>query len=203
MSVKMNWDGPNLRQVMLQAANDAVNAVAIDLQRTTQKTLNKGASNRSNPNASSSAPGQPPHKMTGTLARSIQIEKIDRGINPAVKVGTALPYGRIHEYGGTIKAKGNGWLKIPVSADAKRAEAGGGSLTHVGGKKLFFVKSNVPGKLLLASSNGGQLDIHYVLQKSVRMPARPYVRPAVQEVTERIDRLVQPHLDRALRRLNA
>lgn len=56
--------------------------------------------------ARSSEPGQPPGLRTGSLRRSIQIDRKNNvGDRPFVLVGTNLVYGRIHELGGVHHPK--------------------------------------------------------------------------------------------------
>ena len=46
-----------------------------------------------------SAPGEPPHLATGTLARSIEMETFRDGADLVGRVGTNLKYGRFLEFG--------------------------------------------------------------------------------------------------------
>jgi phage gpG-like protein len=79
-------------------------------------------------------------------------------------------YAAIHEFGGTIKPKAGKYLAIPVTAAARQA----GSPRSMGG--LHF--QLVAGGAALVDEGG---DIQYVLKTSVTIPARPYVRPALDE----------------------
>jgi len=45
-------------------------------------------------------------RATGTLARSVVVDRA--GLPNYVDVGTPLPYGAVHEFGATIRAKGEG-----------------------------------------------------------------------------------------------
>jgi hypothetical protein len=75
-------------------AKDALSAAAVVLQTATKVELNKGG-----PGAPSRPPN-PPHKQTGTLGRSIQIDDSKNfGPKPSVRVGTKLVYARRLEYG--------------------------------------------------------------------------------------------------------
>lgn len=81
---------------------------------------------------------------TNTLAGSIQTVEAESSAKSAyVDVGPTVVYGRIHEFGGTIK---------PVFA-----------------KALHFVIDGV-----------------HVVTQVVHMPARPYLRPAVDENKDKI-----------------
>lgn len=77
-------------------------------------------------------------RKSGALARSIHLGDVQvSGMGASVTVGTDLIYARIQEYGGTIHAKGGGWLVF--------------------------------------QTEDGQW--HKV--KSVTLPARPFMRPAL------------------------
>ena len=103
-----------------------------------------------------------------------------RGFVGFIKGGPV--YAGIHEYGGTITAKG-GALAVPVHKDAR-----GKSPREFG--DLVMIKRKGSGKppLLIrrmARGRQGQLsfmeDIMYVLMKSVKIPERPYLRPALED----------------------
>lgn len=50
--------------------------------------------------------GSPPAVQTGTLRRSVQVDRSkNKGKHPKVRIGTNLVYARIHEFGGTITPK--------------------------------------------------------------------------------------------------
>ena len=75
-------------------AKDALSAAAVVLQRQIKVDLTQGG-----PGAPSRPPN-PPHKQTGTLGRSIQIDDSKNfGPKPSVRVGTKLVYARRLEYG--------------------------------------------------------------------------------------------------------
>ena len=70
------------------------------------------------PGAPASAPGQPPHIRTGTLARSIEQETFRRGSDLIGRVGTNLNYGKFLEYG-TVKMAPRPYLR-PALASQRR-----------------------------------------------------------------------------------
>lgn len=127
--------------VLAQLERGIQNAVArsaIIMQTEIKLQLNKGAS------PPASAPGQPPHKRTGRLGQSIQVDLSKlRSKNPTARIGpniAQVPYARVHEYGsrGPIKPK--------------------------------------RGKFLVFTNDKGEK----VFARSVTLPARPYIRPAVK-----------------------
>lgn len=114
------------------------------------------------------------HKLidSGNLVNSIQAGKpTGSGGTVEIKIGTNAEYATVHEYGGTIRPKHAKSLAIPVSATAKKVK---GPRDFPG--KLFLVKTD--DKVYLMGAKG---KIHYILVKSVTIPARPYLRPAVDE----------------------
>lgn len=106
---------------------------------------------------------------TRTLSRSLHEETAEQSASQAaVDIGTNIEYGAVHEFGGTIRPKTSKYLAIPV-----------GSLTgsprkHSGLK----VRKTANGNLILVSASG---QVQYVLKSSVTIPARPYLRPAIDE----------------------
>jgi phage gpG-like protein len=110
---------------------------------------------------------------TGTLSRSLYAEISEQATTQAVvSVGTNLEHAAIHEFGGTIKAKKSRYLAIPVG------ERTGSPLKYSDLK----VRKTGGGTLVLVDPNGR---LQYVLKASVEIPARPYLRPALDEKGER------------------
>lgn len=175
MTVSHNWKGEEVLARIRKNVRRSIAASAIILQTETKNQLNKGAS------PPSSAPGSPPHKLTGALGQSIQTDL--RGIrekNPRVRVGPSLfrvPYARIQELGGTIIPKKGRALAVPIgAAGRKAARDAGGSLRSL---NLIFIprKGQAP---LLAKKVGKRIKPLFILLKSVTLPARPYLKPAAQ-----------------------
>lgn len=128
-----------------------------------------------------SQPGHPPHADTGRLRQSI-VWIVNKN-KLTVKIGTSVIYGRILELGGTIRPKTAGALSVPISDAAKRHR---GSPT-IFPKRLTLIRSG--GRAYLIESKSRRTTIHYVLVKSVRIKARPYLRPAVTENLKNIEKL--------------
>lgn len=96
--------------------------------------------------------------------------------------GGAVPYARIQEEGGTIRPKKSRFLKIPVGPALTRA--GVPRLPPrrgAGGDGLRFVPRGAGGVLVAPD---GQ--VWFVLKRSVTIPARPYLRPALEAVQPRL-----------------
>lgn len=106
---------------------------------------------------------------TRTLSRSLHEEVAEQGRDrAAVDIGTNLEYAVIHEFGGTIKAKSAKYLAIPVGDRT-------GSPRKYGD---LHVRKTAKGNLLLMDASD---KVQYVLKTSVEIPARPYLRPALDE----------------------
>jgi phage gpG-like protein len=118
---------------------------------------------------------------------------------PTAYVGTyGIPYGRIHEYGGTIRPKKAKFLWI------KQWEGVPGFLRRITPKEFFINMKKMPHvygiidqvafyfgtkrkvKLRKGETFGqahkrlGEFISLFILRKSVKMPERPYLRPAVK-----------------------
>jgi phage gpG-like protein len=106
---------------------------------------------------------------TGNMRGAVSTEEESDDV---VSVGPRnVQYAAIHEFGGTIRPVNAKYLAIPVTKAARYA----GSPRRFGGK---LHAQMVAGGGALVDENG---DIQYALKKSVTIPARPYVRPAVDE----------------------
>lgn len=106
------------------------------------------------------------------------------------RVGSNLKYARIQELGGVITPKTAKALAIPIHPEAQRA-SGPRSFTNLKliprpGKPSLLIRqegrktySRTSGKKRVAHIAVTRWDLMYVLVKSVTLPARPYLRPAL------------------------
>ena len=97
-------------EVLRSANNEIEKAIAIgtiQVQNESKRLVNRF----SGPPASK--PGEPPHKRTGTLDRSIDIETFTRGKDFVGRVGTNLNYGLWLEIGTTSTDGGTKMAKRP------------------------------------------------------------------------------------------
>ena len=115
------------------------------------------------------AQGKAPRR-TGRLKRSLTAGKpfSTGALSWAIHVGTNVIYAAIQEFGGIIKPKDAKHLAIPIG-DLK------GSPRQY--PDLHIAKTRSGTWLLM----DGQGKVQYVLKDSVTIPARPYLRPALQE----------------------
>jgi hypothetical protein len=109
---------------------------------------------------------------TGNLNRGIVIlgnaAPDEKGVSGTWGV-VDVEYALIHELGGVIEPKNSKFLAIPVTDLARKA----GSPRNLVG--LAYVQS-IKGQPMLVDDESGE--VHYILKRSVTIPARPYLRPA-------------------------
>lgn len=174
---RARWE--RAKQVIRKNAIEVLDEAAIRVQAETQKRLNQGASRRG---STPSAPGGSPHKDTGTLARSIQIDRTGLGDRkrPHIRVGTNLVYARILEFGGTILAKGK-LLTVPITQAARDL------LRNATVRSADLDVHPRKGKPPLLKDKSGNIVI--VLAQKVRILPRPYLRPAFRKVRPKVLRL--------------
>ena len=126
------------------------------------------------------------HRRTGRLMNTWgETKKVtESGDTVTGSMSSAgVPYAAIHEFGGTIKPKGKA-LAIPLPSNRRAdgtpkitiQELFGGL-----GSRVFTTKNGV---VMLATagknkSKFAQLTPMFVFKKSVTIPARPYIRPAL------------------------
>ncbi len=121
----------------------------------------------------------------GRLRRTIRarVDVTDDGIDLVLRAGgPGVPYAAAQEYGATIVPRTARWLTIPISPAARYRSA------RSFGRSLFTIRSKA-GNLLLVRRRGTGLEPLFVLKHRVRLPARPYMRPAVLRARRRIPRL--------------
>lgn len=112
---------------------------------------------------------------TGRLINSIKSELTKDG----VQVGAYnIPYAAIHEFGGVIQARNARYLTIPLAPEFKGRYA-----TEFND---LFVKRIRNRLFLVRRLDSGQLQFCYILRENVTIPARPYMRPALEKHKDRI-----------------
>jgi len=117
---------------------------------------------------------------TGRLINSIKSELTKDG----VQVGAYnIPYAAIHEFGGVIRARNARYLTIPLSPEFKGRYA-----TEFND---LFVKRIRNRLFLVRRLDDGKLQFCYLLRENVTMPARPFMRPALEKHKERIVEIIR------------
>lgn len=115
-----------------------------------------------------------------------------QGFVQAVTVGTNIKYGSIHELGGTIEPRDAQWLTIPMPGITGYARDY---------QNTFFAISK-NNNLVLFQNEGGSVRPLFVLKKSIEIPARPYLGPALNENAAHLTKLIGDAVKRGLRRVS-
>ncbi len=107
-----------------------------------------------------------------------------------------VKYARIHEKGGTIVPRNKQWLTIPMSPAKTAAGVARGSARSFR-SLMFMPDSNNPERAYLVHAFSGAL--FFLLVKRVTIPARPYLRPSMEEASNRLPAALAPLLGQALK----
>jgi hypothetical protein len=144
-------------------------------------------------------------RRTGTLLRSYAhtVEEtgggglqLTVGVTHQSAKGKALQYAATHEFGATIRAKGDGWLAIPLpAAKTERGVPRGGPRDF---ENTFFIRSKSGDKLVLMQKIGTGVVPIFVMVKSVTIPARPGLEPARQEFQPELVRRLEQNAARVM-----
>lgn len=121
---RVRFDGSTPDDIR-QRVYAALDAAAIVIQQEAKTVLSRAGTGvwYSGQPARSSAPGEPPVAQTGTLRRSVQIDRTEnKGRMPFVRVGTNLEYGPYLEFG-TSRMAPRPWLRPAVAASRPRVRA--------------------------------------------------------------------------------
>lgn len=123
----------------------------------------------------------------GGLLQSANIERVPGGVAVVVG-GSGAPYAAVHEEGGTITPKSSKYLTIPA-----QPKYGGKRAREFSDLRFGFAAGYGPVLMVRdwnkkngRSANAGvdPKSIAFILRESVTIPARPYLRPAVDEATQ-------------------
>lgn len=185
------WTGDKWLDKTLKRTAQGLYKSATFYQRKVKEQLNRYG-------AGQSPPGSPPGKQTGHLGRSIQIDDSDlhTGLSAGVftvRVGSNVPYAKIHEIGGKISAKKAKALTVPLNKKARKMAAGVRSVREL---DLVFIKRKGKPPLLAKSHGGKQARIEplFILKKSVRIPRRPYMVPTLARHKEDLKNIYAEHM---------
>lgn len=94
--------------------------------------------------------------------------------------GPGVPYARIHEYGGVIQGKP--WLRIPIH-----------DLGETARQPEDFIRNGV-----IYRPRGDEIIPIAVLKRTVTMPKRPYLRPALDAAERQFAEDMRRDLDRVI-----
>ena len=165
----MQLDKPRLQQLLGEAANHGVDRAATQCVRFIKQSFTKTSMYQPSP------VGSTPGTVTGNLRRSITATPAKNG---RAIVGTNVKYARVQELGGVLKPTTSKYLTIPVNVAAAKMRATTASLRT---QSLTFRKGRHPGVAFLFRTTKGKnarSELMFVLKRFVRIPARPFMRPA-------------------------
>jgi len=194
MAVRLHDFSPLVKSRVREAAIETTNAISILFMNMVSLKLTEGGASNIGSGGQSSPAGGPPAVDTGALRRSFGVDSKTAdstdayGISQRIglglirRVGTKLIYARIQEFGGVIRMKDKRLL-VPIGVEGKRFIRRYGkpkgairaqklTLIRRPGKDPLLVKINGSGK-----GKGQSWTLIAVLKESVRLPARPYMRP--------------------------
>jgi phage gpG-like protein len=129
------------------------------------------------------------HVRTGALRRSVVPGPIEEGksfIRGQVLVGQNLPYAMIHEYGGEIRPKNASYLTIPLAAVKTPA---GVARFRARDAEAYGYQTFVRNRVIFGSRDGRIVPL-FALKSSVKIPARPFFRPAIKAKQHEIVQLL-------------
>jgi len=95
MPPQVKWHGKAVADLIKKDVHHKLDAIGALLERDVKQKIGTPGPTKTNPAQPPSAPGEPPHKRTGALRRSIGHEVI----NDIVRVGTNKDYGYFLEVG--------------------------------------------------------------------------------------------------------
>jgi len=95
MASGMIWHGPKVAKAIDTGLQRNLTKAALFVVRKVKQSLTKAGPTKTHPSTPASSPGEPPHRRTGRLARSITHEVTAT----TARVGTNVKYGKFLEVG--------------------------------------------------------------------------------------------------------
>jgi phage gpG-like protein len=123
---------------------------------------------------------------TGYLLNSVDssVKVYDRGDDVIGEIGSSAIYAAIHEFGGIIKPKRAKYLAIPLNA--VKSSAGIARYKPMDFRGKSFIFKSKKGSLLMAMKQEKSLELLFALKEEVKIPARPFIFPALGKNREKI-----------------
>jgi phage gpG-like protein len=180
--VTFTIDREKLKRSLVAAVNTGINRAADVYVVAIKESFSKTS------RGTASAAGSPPSVQRNSLRKGITHTPAKDGV--AIVHTSKTTYAAIQEFGGVIRAKGKRFLPVPLSFEARRIQEREGGL-RASGVPMHVIRTKA-GKLLLVKrlirrgKNATKLigsQAMFVLVKSVRLPARPYMAPAERSAT--------------------
>ena len=140
---------------------------------------------------------------SGRLRGSVQseVKTESDGWQLALRAGGGardVRYAAIHEYGGTIRPINGKYLAIPLPIARTAAGVSRYKSPRDMGNKLRFAMSQSGQPMLVEAKGPNAGRPWYVLRRSVTMPARPYLRPALNEQGAALEARLEAAMKRAI-----
>jgi hypothetical protein len=141
------------------------------------------------------------HVRTGALKGSIEVAGIETSSNTisgSVVAGQRLPYARAQEYGAIIRPTHSRFLAIPIGealTERGIARFRPRDIVSQGGYTGTFFKGNV----LFGKRGKGVAVPLFALKRSVTIPARPFMRPALIKVRPVFEQYLRMAVSESLR----
>lgn len=114
-----------MTEAQMETIENALITAAFRVDRAAKRSIQKQSRGKEYKKGSithvTSKPGDPPNTDTGALVQSIGLDVTDRGIRPAVTVGTRLKYGTYLEFG-TQDMDARPWLFPAFKSTQKQNE---------------------------------------------------------------------------------
>ena len=186
--VKVEWNDMEVKKKLTLSMEERMGVACLKLEAQAKNNILNGSSglhSRTGALAgsiSSNWTGRPGIATITGIAKRSGAEPIGKpgGRFPVINgvVGSNLAYARIHELGGTIRPRRAKYLTIPLPATLTAQS--GASRGRARDFRDTFIKRSKAGNLIIFRENGGSITPLFVLKKSVSIPARPYLRPAME-----------------------
>lgn len=189
----MNSAGADLERKVLASCMSAIRVMSVSGAR---QGLSDGTDIHGKPfaplkHARPEGAGKPLQDK-GLLAASLSASVTES----EVTLSANSPGAGLQNYGGTVYPTKAKRLAIPVTVEAKRVGSPGGRFP----RPLFVLSTKSATTGLLAENVGGKIVVHYVLVKSVTVPARQYLGWSAQTLA-RIGQLTSHKYAEALAEL--
>jgi hypothetical protein len=137
------------------------------------------------------------HRRTGRLIQSINSTVEEQDSRTAIIASAGgntgkgvVRYARMQEQGGRQTPKNGKYLRVPVQGGPALTAAGvdrfPGPLRTTAPPGFFRLIKTAQGKLFLVHDKKDRSEIWYQLLRSVNIPSRPYLKPAVEYGAERL-----------------
>jgi phage gpG-like protein len=166
MAKRTKFHAKKVREAVDEAVKKSggpLHKAAVAVQNEAKISMKSGGGSARTP----SQPGTPPHTQSGAGRASIQQAETPEGTRV---IGPTEIYMKIHEFGGIIRPRIAKALAIPLTERARKS----------GGPREFdnLTLLSPTGKNPVLMDPAGE--VHFVLVRSVRIPKRPVMRPALQ-----------------------